>query len=74
MGEVPREFSWKGWAHDEPFVNREALLGELVDVGHFLANCLVAIGVTDREWEAAYKAKQETNRQRQRDGYQVKEK
>lgn len=30
---------------------------------------LVAIGVTDDEWEAAYQQKQAVNRQRQLDGY-----
>ena len=70
-GEVPREFHWKFWAHDEPWVNREAILEEIVDVQHFLANMLVTIGVTDDEYEAAYIAKQEKNRQRQRDGYTV---
>lgn len=71
-GEVPREFAWKFWAHDEPFINRQKLLDELVDVGHFLANMLDAIGVTDDEWEAAYQAKQQKNRQRQLDGYTVR--
>ena len=71
-GEVPREFAWKFWAHDEPFINREKLLDELVDVGHFLANMLDAIGVTDAEWEAAYQAKQAENRRRQKDGYAVR--
>lgn len=36
---------------------------------HFLANILVAIGVTDDELEGAYREKQAVNRQRQRDGY-----
>lgn len=36
---------------------------------HFLANILVAIGVTDDEFESAYRAKQSVNRQRQRDRY-----
>jgi dimeric dUTPase (all-alpha-NTP-PPase superfamily) len=70
-GEVPREFHWKFWAHDEPWINREKLLAELVDVGHFLANMLCAVGVTDAEWEEAYQAKQAENRRRQSDGYTV---
>ena len=72
LGEVPREFSWKYWAHDKPFVNRDRLIGELVDVGHFIANMLVAVGCTDEEWEAAYQEKQRVNRQRQLDGYSAK--
>ena len=36
---------------------------------HFMANILVAIGVTDDELEAAYQEKQAENRRRQIDGY-----
>lgn len=68
-GELLAEFGWKPWAKPRGWVNRENALKEAVDVGHFLANILAAIGVTDEEWEAAYQAKQEINRQRQRDGY-----
>lgn len=50
-------------------MNRQRVLEELVDVGHFLANMLVAIGVTDEEWEAAYRQKQDENRRRQATGY-----
>ena len=69
LGEVTREFRWKHWAKDEPFVNRQRILDELVDVGHFIGNILVDLGVTDAEWEAAYQAKQAINRARQLDGY-----
>jgi len=74
LAEASREFSWKSWAHDIAFFNRDRLLEELVDVAHFIANMLVSMGVTDEEWEAAYQAKQAVNRQRQIDGYKVKEK
>lgn len=50
-------------------MNRQRVLDEIVDVLHFVANMLVTIGVTDDELEAAYQAKQEVNRQRQRDRY-----
>lgn len=69
MGEVPREFHWKYWSHTEPFINRDRVLDELVDVLHFIANMLVAIGVTDDELEAAYQNKQAINRYRQREKY-----
>lgn len=68
-GELLAEFGWKPWAQPRGWVNRENALKEAVDVAHFLANILCAIGVTDDEWVAAYQAKQEVNRQRQRDGY-----
>lgn len=67
--ELLAEFGWKSWAEPRGWVNRENALKEAVDVAHFLANILCAIGVTDDEWAAAYQAKQEVNRQRQRDGY-----
>jgi dimeric dUTPase (all-alpha-NTP-PPase superfamily) len=69
LGEATREFSWKHWASDGPFVNRDRLLGELVDIAHFMGNMLIAVGVTDDEWAAAYQAKQAVNRARQHDGY-----
>lgn len=50
-------------------MNRTRVLDEIVDVLHFVANMLVAIGVTDDELEASYKAKQAINRQRQIDRY-----
>lgn len=68
-GELLAEFGWKSWANPRGWVNRENALKEAVDVAHFLANILCAIGVTDSEWEKAYQAKQEVNRERQRAGY-----
>lgn len=69
LGEVLGEIGWKDWAVPRGWVNRDAAVGELVDVAHFLGNMLVALGVTDAEWIQRYKAKSEVNRQRQRDGY-----
>jgi len=68
LAELREEFSWKPWAKDKPFVNRERVLKEAVDVAHFLGNILTAIGVTDEEWEAAYRLKQDINRQRAASG------
>ena len=69
LGEILREFHWKYWSHAEPFVNRDRVIGEVVDAQHFLANILVAVGCDDEEYEAAYKHKQLINFQRQRDKY-----
>ena len=69
LGEVLREFHWKYWSHAEPFVNRDRVIDEIVDIKHFLANMLVAIRCGDEEFEAAYQYKQLINRQRQRDLY-----
>lgn len=68
LAEASVEFSWKHWAKDEPFYDRERVLAEFVDVAHFLANGLHAMDVTDEEWEAAYKAKQDKNRRRMATG------
>jgi hypothetical protein len=69
QAEVLPEVGWKPWAQPRGWVNREAYLKELVDVGHFLANLLIAVGCTDEEWERLYRAKQELNLRRQRVGY-----
>lgn len=73
-GEMGVEFSWAPWAVDRPFVNRDRVLAEIVDVKHFLGNILVAMAVTDAEFEEAYRAKQEKNRRRQASGSYSKRK
>lgn len=72
LGEALKEIGWKPWSVGQGYVNREAYLGELVDAGHFLANLLVAVGITDEEWEAAYQRKQQVNRERQAAGYDTR--
>ena len=64
------EVNWKPWALDQrgEVPDRTAAIGELVDLGHFLANLLCALGVTDEEWEQLYTAKQQRNRARQESG------
>jgi len=68
LGELGVEFSWKPWAVDEPFVNRRRILDEAVDVMHFIGNMLVGLGVTDIEFEGAYRQKQDKNRRRAASG------
>lgn len=72
LGEFMNEVGWKTWSVPRGWVNREAAIGELVDAGHFMANMLTYLGVDDDEWERRYRAKQEVNRQRQRDGYDAR--
>lgn len=72
LGEALKEIGWKPWSVGQGYLNREAFLGELVDAGHFLANLLVAVGITDEEWEAAYQRKQQVNRDRQAAGYDTR--
>jgi hypothetical protein len=69
LGEALQEVGWKSWASPRGWVNRDAYIGELVDVGHFLANLLVAVGCDDAEWETRYVAKQALNLKRQLEGY-----
>lgn len=66
--------SWKYWAHDEPFVDRDEVLKEAVDIGHFLGNILTDAGISEEEYWAAYREKQALNLERQIRGYNVKEK
>lgn len=68
LAELREEFSWKPWAKDKPFVNRERIIKEAVDAAHFLGNILTSVGCTDKEWEAAYRFKQDINRQRAASG------
>lgn len=69
IGEAIAEVGWKDWASERGWVNRDAFIRELVDVDHFVANMLVAVGCTDQEWEEAYRKKQQINRDRQTAGY-----
>jgi dUTPase len=63
VGEFMREVGWKPWAINRGWMSDKAL-EELVDVGHFLGNLLAALHVTDEQWEAAYRRKQQKNRDR----------
>jgi hypothetical protein len=69
LGEAAAEVGWKPWASPRGWVNRDAYLRELVDVGHFLANLVVGVGCSDTEWETLYTAKQALNLKRQLEGY-----
>lgn len=68
LHEALGEISWKPWASAKYF-NREAYLGEIVDVLHFVGNLLAGAGITDEELNAAYLEKMQRNRQRQTKGY-----
>lgn len=65
LGEAFDEFDWKPWTMTHAgFINRDAFVGELIDVLHFAANMLVAAGCTDEELSLRYVAKQQKNRDR----------
>lgn len=64
LAELREEFSWKPWAMDRPFYDRDRILAEAVDCLHFIGNILSGIGVTDEELWEAYRRKQQINRDR----------
>jgi hypothetical protein len=68
LAEVREEFSWKPWATDTSFVNRDRVRDEIIDVLHFLGNMLTVMGVTDDELAEEYQKKQEINRRRAASG------
>lgn len=63
--EALHEVDWKPWTvTNDGFRNRDAFVGELVDVMHFVANLLVAANCSDAELSEKYQAKQQKNRER----------
>lgn len=68
LAEMAVEFSWKPWATDPPFVNRDRVRDEAIDVLHFLGNILTSLGVTDDELAHHYQLKQDKNRRRAASG------
>lgn len=69
LSEAMQEVGWKLWAKPRGWLNRKAFIEEMVDAQHFAANMLAAVGVTDDEWDHAYRAKQLINAARQANGY-----
>jgi hypothetical protein len=68
LAELSVEFAWKPWATDPPFVNRDRIRDEAIDILHFIGNILTAIGVTDDELAHFYQEKQAKNRRRAASG------
>jgi hypothetical protein len=73
LAEMRQAISWKPWQHDAPYADREEVIKEAVDVLHFVANIIVAAGGTDEMLDKFYLEKMERNKQRQLDGYKVKD-
>jgi hypothetical protein len=69
LGEFLQELPWKPHnraTNGRPDAeHRVRAIGEAVDAMHHLANCLVALRVTDDELTTAYLTKQQVNRERQ---------
>lgn len=68
LSEAYNEFSWKSWASNK-FLNRDALVSEIVDALFFLANCLAALDVSSSELSEKYRGKMNLNTARQKQGY-----
>lgn len=73
LAEMRQAISWKPWQHDAPYADREEVIKEAVDVLHFVANIIVAAGGTDEMLDKFYLEKMERNKQRQLNGYKVKD-
>jgi hypothetical protein len=69
LTEFLEENNWKPWSSIRGRGDRDAAIGELIDVQHFIANLLVALDCTDEEYEVRYQMKMQVNRNRQKDGY-----
>ena len=68
LHEALNETGWKPWATSRHF-NRQAFIGEMIDVLHFWCNLILVANVGEKEILDAYFAKAEKNARRQMDGY-----
>lgn len=71
LGEFIQNLTWKPWAKEKRVPSGDArtlAVRELVDVLHFVANDLIALGVTDTELNEEYARKMQINRERMKDG------
>ena len=67
LHEAMRELQWKPWANERgEWINRDAFVGEIVDVLHFVGNLLLMAGVQGDELWHRYRAKVNVNIERQR--------
>lgn len=73
LAEMRQAMSWKPWQHDDPYLDREEVVKEAVDVLHFVANIIAAMGYGDDKLSEMYDEKMQRNRQRQLKGYRVKD-
>lgn len=71
--EAGEETPWKPWSSRDKKEawdkNRDAYVGELIDIAFFLANAAIAAQVTDEEWVDRYEQKRSVNEHRQATNY-----
>jgi NTP pyrophosphatase (non-canonical NTP hydrolase) len=68
LHEALAEVGWKPWATSR-HINRDAYLGELIDVLHFLVNLCLVVGADADEIAERYAEKSSRNVKRQAEGY-----
>jgi dimeric dUTPase (all-alpha-NTP-PPase superfamily) len=68
LHEALNETGWKPWATSR-HVNRQAYLGELIDVLHFWCNLVLITNTNEKELLDMYFAKADKNAKRQLAGY-----
>ena len=68
LHEALNETGWKPWATSR-HVNRQAYLGELIDVLHFWCNLVLITNTNEKELLDMYFAKADKNARRQLAGY-----
>lgn len=68
LHEALNETGWKPWATSRHF-NREAFIGEMIDVLHFWCNLILLANVSEEDIVNVYCAKAEKNARRQMAGY-----
>ena len=60
--------SWKDWKKKKTKFNRYEFINELVDIQHFLINCLLAVKCNETEFSKAFFNKNLENTKRQQKG------
>lgn len=69
LHEAMAECQWKPWKKNIGHVNRDRMLGEIVDVLNFVGNLLAMLDVDGEELSEAYMEKLAENRRRMEEGY-----
>lgn len=68
LHELLAEVGWKPWATSR-HVNRDAAVGEWIDLLHFVLNLGLALNLTGEEVFLKYMSKRQKNIKRQEEGY-----
>lgn len=68
MGEVMQEVDWRPWSSSQGHI-APGLVGEIVDVLHFVGNIILWAGIGSDELTDVYVQKILENTRRQEDGY-----